>query len=53
METKEFQEGLVKHFKMNLKRKTELLDKISEFVQENEITKEEWFEVNKMLEGKE
>lgn len=44
---------IVKGFLLSLERKTELLNKISEFVQENEITKEEWFELNKMLEGKE
>lgn len=53
MLTNEFQDKLVERFTLSLKRKTELLDKLSKFVIENEITKEEWIELNKMLEDKE
>lgn len=44
---------ILKRFKMNLKRRMELIDKMSLFVQENEVTKEEWLELVKILEGKE
>lgn len=44
---------LIDFFKISLKRRSELLDKITEFVQENEVTKEEWNTIVKYLEGKE
>lgn len=46
-------EMIAKTFKISLERKSKLIEKLSEFVQENEITKQEWLELVKILEGKE